>query len=163
MDLHNCGEPGRAQPRAWLEAARRLGFKSIRIELSDLDDDHMLRMLATENGTQRVNNVAAAFDSVAGITERVAYLNLLTDSREHLSTIVERCEVERLWDCQKAFETSRGNLLAGDGIGSPRILRYAPEKALERREVESSIAYLKSTGRYDEIIRQVTRGAKGRC
>jgi hypothetical protein len=42
---------------------------------------------------------------------------------EHLATIVARSEVEKLFESQKAFEVSCGNLMNGKGIGWWLILR----------------------------------------
>ena len=132
-----------------LEALREIGVKKIPLLVSDYDDNQMVEVMTVENSTQRGQNAAALLDSVAAITYRLAKL-LLTESDHDLSTNVERC-----FDSEKAAQTARGNLLAGKGIGSPAIVKFAPEGALARREVESAIAALKSDGRMNQIIEEV--------
>lgn len=139
-----------------LVAAKELKYETVRLEVADHDDDEMNLMLAVENGTQRVNNAAASLDSVAAITRRLAYFLLRAESLEHLSTIVERSWADRLFGSQKAFETAKGNLLNGKGIGEPLILKYAPPGTLDAREVRSSIDTLKNDGGYQKIIETVT-------
>lgn len=132
-----------------LEALREIGVKKIPLLVSDYDDDQMVEVMTVENSTQRGQNAAALLDSVAAITYRLAKL-LLTESDHDLSTNVERC-----FESEKAAQVARGNLLAGKGIGSPAIVKFAPEGALARREVESAIAALKADGRMNQIIDEV--------
>jgi ParB-like chromosome segregation protein Spo0J len=132
-----------------LEALRDIGITTVPLLVSEYDDNRMVEVMTVENSTQRGQNAAALLDSVAAITYRLAKL-LLTESDHHLSTNVERC-----FESEKAAQTARGMLLAGKGIGSPVIVRFAPEGALARREVESAIAALKSDGRMNQIIEEV--------
>jgi ParB-like chromosome segregation protein Spo0J len=132
-----------------LEALRNLGVKKIPLLVSEYTEDQMVEVMTVENSTQRGQNAAALLDSVAAITYRLAKL-LLTESDHDLSTNVERC-----FESEKAAQTARGNLLSGKGIGSPAIVKFAPEGALARREVESAIAALKSDGRMNQIIEEV--------
>jgi ParB-like chromosome segregation protein Spo0J len=132
-----------------LEALRKIGVTKIPLLVSDYDDNQMVEVMTVENSTQRGQNAAALLDSVAAITYRLAKL-LLTEEPKTLST-----NVERVWDSEQAAVTSRQQLLSGKGIGSPAIVKFAPEGALSRREVESAIAALKSDGRMNQIIDEV--------
>lgn len=131
-------------------AAKKLGYKTIRLEVSEHDDDQMILMMATENGTQRVNNAAASLDSVAAITRRLAYGLLrwpFNQAPAWFRTIVRN---------QDAHNRAKGNLINGTGIGRDLIIAYAPAGSLERREVDSSIDTLKKDGAYQRIIEYVT-------
>ena len=78
--------------------------------------------ISGENGTQRVNNAAAALDSVAAIVRRLAYLLLRFPTHEALSTIVEGAEHGRVYRTPHAFAKAREALLskkAGDHRRSP--------------------------------------------
>jgi ParB family transcriptional regulator, chromosome partitioning protein len=52
-----------------IEAARRLGLDAAPIEVRELSDWQMVRMLASENATQRGSTVAACLDAVAAIAQ----------------------------------------------------------------------------------------------
>jgi ParB-like chromosome segregation protein Spo0J len=58
-----------------IEATRALGLETVPIEVRELSDWQMVRMLASENATQR-GSTAAALDAVAAIARVLAY-NLL--------------------------------------------------------------------------------------
>ena len=117
--------------------------------ISEYDDNKMVEVMTVENSTQRGQNAAALLDSVAAITHRLAKM-LLTEEPKSLST-----NVQRVWESEQAAIVSRQQLLAGKGIGRDAIIKFAPEGALARREVESAIAALKSDGRMNQIIEEV--------
>lgn len=132
-----------------LEALRIKGIEKIPLLVSEYTDDQMVEVMTVENSTQRGQNAAALLDSVAAITYRLAKL-LLTEADHDLVTNVTRC-----FESEKAVQTARGNLLAGKGIGTGAIIKFAPKDALAKREVDSAIAALKSDGRMNQIIDEV--------
>src|SRR6186997_2930092 len=56
-----------------ITAAREAGLKSIDIMVGEIDDDEMLNLMVTENGTQSGGNAAAAMNDVAAVTRRIIY------------------------------------------------------------------------------------------
>ena len=63
-----------------IEAARALGLEAAPIEVRELSDWQMARMLASENATQRGSTAAACLDAVAAIA-RVLVYDLLDGTR----------------------------------------------------------------------------------
>jgi hypothetical protein len=139
-----------------LEALKELGHDTVRCNVIKLDDDVMVMRMLLENSTQRGHNSAALLDSVAAVTWRLAYLMLLADGYEDFCAIVQKCP----FDGENGFARAKGRLLAGEGIGRPAILSYAPEGALNDREVMTAIGVLKESGQIKKILREVKREIK---
>ncbi|MBV8092297.1 MAG: ParB N-terminal domain-containing protein [Acetobacteraceae bacterium] len=62
-----------------ITAARQLGLETAPIEVRDLDDVQMVRLLLSENATQRGSTAAACVDAVAAASKIMAYSLLRWD------------------------------------------------------------------------------------
>jgi hypothetical protein len=71
----------------------------------------MIRLMCTENATQRGALAAVVLNEVAAATRRLAGILLRGDTSG----------IPEVWANQKAFGTARGHLEHGDGIGEPII------------------------------------------
>lgn len=131
---------------------RQLGVKKVELVVKNRSDDEMLHIMIAENSTQRGRNTGALMDSVSAITERIAYDLLKYPDFEsfketsNLCTIVQGC---------KAYDTAKGMLLKGDGLGSPTIRNYAGGKILTERDARTAIAVLKASGTLAEVVKRV--------
>jgi len=141
-----------------IEAARKAGLDSIDILVGDIDDDQMINLMATENGTQSGGNAGAAMNDVAAVMRRLVQILL----NGEVQTIVQAHP--QLFEHRNAVLSARGKLLArvnnpskGEGIGRPLVLRYLGQgdpKHSPRsvQEVKNAMETLKMSGRYDRII-----------
>ena len=126
-----------------IEAARQLGWTDVPIEVRDLTDWQMARMLASENATQRGSTAAAALDAVAALSKVLAY-NLLrwekwpTDCG-NLEQVV-------------AFSHCRSHVMSGEGIGRDCILASATKGSFTTTVVEGALAALKASGGMTKIV-----------
>jgi ParB-like chromosome segregation protein Spo0J len=126
-----------------IEAARRLGWQEVPIEVRDLSDWQMVRMLASENATQRGSTAAACLDAVAAIAKVLSF-NLLRWDQAAFSQISEKVVVD--------YPSCRGRLEAGSGIGTDCVLAFAPKDAFTKHEVTDALGQLKDSGRMAAII-----------
>jgi len=137
-----------------IAAARKLGMTEVDIMTSKMSEDEMIERMITENTTQRGNSTPAILDSVASITRRLAYVLLSNEDYEELQEVKDvRTKVQTCFGNEKSFDTNRGKIIQGLGLGEPLIRRYnisLPEKATKQ-----AISQLKETGKFKEILTQV--------
>jgi ParB-like chromosome segregation protein Spo0J len=126
-----------------IEAARALGLESVPIEVRDLSDWQMVRMLASENATQRGSTAAACLDAVAAIAQVLAY-NLLRWDEAGFCRIPQKSPID--------YARCRGRLEAGGGLGRDCIQVFAPDGAFSNTEIEIALGVLKDGGRMASII-----------
>ena len=126
-----------------IESARQLGWTEVPIEVRDLTDWQMARMLASENATQRGSTAAAALDAVAALSKVLAYDLLRWEKWSGSSRNMEE---------QAEFSRCRGHLLAGEGIGRVCIEAAATKGSFTTVQIEGALAALKESGRMTKII-----------
>jgi ParB-like chromosome segregation protein Spo0J len=126
-----------------IEAARQLGRQEAPIEVRDLSDWQMVRMLASENATQRGSTAAACLDAVAAMSRVLAYSLLRWD---------EATFAKNLAGVALDFPTCRGMLGAGKGVGRSCIAAFAPKDAFSRIQIEDALGVLKDSGRMAAIV-----------
>jgi ParB-like chromosome segregation protein Spo0J len=126
-----------------IEAARQLGFDEVPLDVRELDDWQMVRMLATENATQRGSTTAACLDSVAAVSSVLAY-SLLRWNKDRFSKIFENLSL--------SYAECRGRLEAGSGLGEPSICAVLPEGCFQTGQVRLALSMLKDSGRMMRII-----------
>jgi ParB-like chromosome segregation protein Spo0J len=99
-------------------AARTAKLTQIDIDVHPMSDDEMLRLMVSENAIQAGSKAAAVMNEVGAVTRRLGKAMLAEDD---LSQIRERwSEIAKCFQGQKAYETARGTLAKGDGIGAAR-------------------------------------------
>jgi hypothetical protein len=128
-----------------IEAARAAGLTDIPIDVRELTDWQMVRLLASENATQRGTTAAASLDAVAAISRLLAN-SLVRCDEDEFSKIFDNL----------SFPELRGRLLAGSGIGEPCILAITPKGAFTTAQVRLALGILKDSGRMNAIIAQAT-------
>lgn len=134
-----------------IEAARGLGLADVPIEVRDLSDWQMVRMLASENATQRGSTAAACLDAVAAIS-RVLAFNLLRWDEATL--------VRNITGVDFDYRTCRGMLEAGEGIGRSCVMAFAPKDVFTLTQVNEALAVLKQSGRMATIIAEGSAKAR---
>jgi hypothetical protein len=133
-----------------IDAARKLGRPEVPIEVRDLSDRQMVRMLASENATQRGSTSAACLDAVQAISRVLAY-DLLRWDEAKFSRFHENSGIK--------YSECRGRLEAGSGIGEPCIFAFAPKGAFSHGEVQGALATLKQSGRMAAIVAEASAQA----
>lgn len=135
-----------------IEAARQRGDTVAPIEVRDLSDRQMVRMLASENATQRGSTTAAALDAVQAICRVLAYDLLRWDeamfARFHANIGI-------------SYHECRGRIEAGSGIGTSCVKAFAPEGAFTEHQIRIQLAVLKESGRMADIIDKARAAADG--
>lgn len=126
-----------------IEAAKSLGLDTVPIEVRELDDWQMVRMLASENATQRGSTSAACLDAVAAISRVLAYSLLRWD---------EATFAKNLAKVGIDYASCRGRLEAGSGIGHDCIRSFATKDAFSDAQVQAALGTLKDSGRMASII-----------
>ena len=132
-----------------IESARQLGWTEVPIEVRDLTDWQMARMLASENATQRGSTAAAALDAVAALSKVIAYRLLRWENEATVPTNVGTVE-------GFSHTTCRGKLLVGEGIGAECIMAVATKGSFPRRVVDDALATLKESGRMANIVTEAS-------
>lgn len=130
-----------------IEAARRFGLQSVPIEVRPLSDWQMIRMLTTENATQRGSTATATLDAVAALSYGIAW-NLWRFSTDEAKIFAS----SPTFDYAKA----RTWLLAGNGIGEDCFAAALPERTFSLGQIRVAIGVLKSSGTMAEIIASAT-------
>ena len=134
-----------------IEAARQLGLAEVPIEIRDLADWQMVRMLASENATQRGSTAAASLDAIAAICKVLAYNLLRWENQATLARNLAGVTLD--------YPTCRGMLESGEGIGRACVQAFAPEGAFSRTQIEENLAVLKDSGRMAAIIAEASAQA----
>lgn len=135
-----------------IEAARERGDTAVPIEVRDLTDRQMVRMLASENATQRGSTAAACLDAVQAISRVLAYDLLRWDeatfARFHAKVAI-------------SYASCRGRLEAGSGIGMECVKAFAPAGAFTEHQIRGALASLKESGRMATIVAEASALAEG--
>jgi hypothetical protein len=126
-----------------IEAARTLGMTSVPLEVRQLNDWQMVRMLATENATQRGIAAAAGLDAVQAICRLLAY-ELLRHDEATFARVCPKVAID--------YASCRGRLEAGSGIGTSCVLAFAPPGSLTEHQIRQNLAVLKQSGRMADLI-----------
>jgi len=124
-------------------AAKLLKRTAIPVEVRELSDWQMVRMLASENATQRGSTAAACIDAVAAISRVLAY---------HLLRWDEATFAKNLAKVGVDYPSCRGRLENGGGIGRSCIAAFAPKDAFSRAQIEMALGILKDSGRMATIV-----------
>jgi hypothetical protein len=125
-----------------IAAARDLKLATVPIDVRELSDLQMARMLANENGIQRDAGIAPCVDAVAGISEVLAYALMVSENETTFSRNCEKVPVD--------YGSARGRLIAGSGIGEPCI--SAVTDSYNSHQVREALSILKDSGRMAEIV-----------
>jgi len=125
-------------------AAKLLKRTAIPVEVRELSDWQMVRMLASENATQRGSTAAACIDAVAAISRMLAY-HLLRGGKEP-------GVVKNLTTLGVDYAVCRGLLERGGGIGRSCIAAFAPKDAFSRAQIDMALGILKDSGRMATIV-----------
>ena len=140
-----------------VEFGRRAGMKTVPVNVMQMDDDQMLRLMVDENALQSGANPGAIMNEVAAVTRRLIE-GVGGDERSVHDPI------KQAFGDQHAIDTVRGKIrkrLADNDadvpIGLHTIRRYlgrGDEDKAHRsiRQIRDAIANLKDTGLYDSII-----------
>jgi hypothetical protein len=124
---------------------RAEGFDTVDLKVSKLGDDDMLRIMIQENAGQNRDNAASVVDSVAAVLKELTY-KMLTDC---------------LPDLGRQSAGKRTQEYAG--IGAPTVRAYFDENAkgqLTKHEIESTLATLKQSDQYPELMTEVIERVK---
>jgi ParB-like nuclease family protein len=133
-----------------VEAARRLGWDEIPIEVRDLSDWQMVRRLASENATQRGTTAAACLDAIAAISKVLAY-SLIHCDQQTFSKIFENVDLD--------YKYLRGHVLGGHAIGETCILQAMPVGSFTTGQVRVALGVLKDSGRMATIVAEASGAA----
>jgi hypothetical protein len=135
-----------------VEAARSAGLESVPIEVRDLSDWQMVRMLATENATQRGSTVAACLDAVAAIAGQLVYLcwRHSLEGVWEISPTLPRDAVASLW----------GKVRKGEAPGRRSILQAVPDGAFTEDQVRPVLTILADSGRMAAIVSSARQRAE---
>jgi hypothetical protein len=135
-----------------IEAARAARLQAVPIEVRPLDDWQMVRMLATENATQRGSTAAACLDAVAAICGQLVYLcwRHPLEGVGEISPTLHRDAVESLW----------GKVRKGESPGRRSIMQVVPEGAFTDDQVRLALTILTDSGRMAVIIAHAQQQAE---
>lgn len=132
-----------------VEALRRLGIKEVDLKIADFDDDQMISIMVRENATQRGQNAGAILDSVAAAMYRVAYITLTSEWKHNWRIL-------QLWyPNEKGFDTARGKIESGQGVGREALTEFLPSNALTETEIKNAIATIKGSDIHQSIMERV--------
>jgi hypothetical protein len=150
-------EKGRFQ-QPWghhrLEVCRDLGYTEVPCMISDYTDADMIRVMAVENGLQRLPELAV-MDSAASIISRIAVVALKSQNREQFNRFMssETSTVEFLTS-DKDFTNLRNKLINGKPIGADTIVRYLPTGTFSDNQVKIANDSLVACGKYAGVIKK---------
>jgi hypothetical protein len=124
-----------------IEAARRLETGVVPIEVRDLSDVQMVRMLASENATQRGTTAAASLDAISAIAHFVLRECDRCETPELLGKILpislSLTAAERIW----------GHIRNGGLPGRDCIQAIAPEGTFAISQIDLALSVLRDSGR----------------
>lgn len=121
-----------------IEAARRLGWKRVPIDVGEFSDWQMVQMLSAENATQRGTTVAAAVDSIQAICQVLSYALLRWENEATFRRFMGKVDLD--------FHSCRGRLQAGSGLGRSCIVG-ASRGYYSSYSVDNALAVLRDSGR----------------
>jgi hypothetical protein len=135
-----------------IEAARSLKQETAPIEVRDLSDWQMVRMLASENATQRGSTSAAALDAIAAVSKVLAYQCFRHDLEGvvKIHTTLHRDAIASIW----------GKLREGEGPGWRCILALLPAGAFTTAQVQTALGVLKDSGRMTALVAEARARAE---
>jgi len=90
--------------------------------------------------------MAAALDSVKAILRRLSYL-VLSNNYNDLGKVLPRC-----FESEKSFDTAKGQLIKGNGLGKGIIHAY--DSSLGLGAIQTSINTLKANGSFKEVLEE---------
>lgn len=128
------------------EAALQLGLREVDVFIGNFDDEAMIRVMATENSTQRGGSATATVGTVAAVLKILARGVMTGDEnlRRNLRT------------SQHGLEVAQGQLANGRGIGKDFIKEFLKEvPRLTSYMIEQALTTLKASGSYSQIIQEV--------
>src|SRR5215471_9073391 len=130
-----------------IQAAIKAGEQWADLHVAEISDADMALVYAIENATQRGNSSTAVAGSIASAIRLLVRAILL--GPDHLAQIQARS--------QKAWETARGNLTSGDGLGWDMVLEFLRDvPRINKSIVAEQLAMLKKSGDYQRIVSEVT-------
>jgi len=130
-----------------IEAARRVQLPDVPIDVRDLTDWQMVRLLASENATQRGTTAAASLDAVAAICRMV------------IADLTSPVEISTGSLSNDQSEAVLGNLRRGEGPGWRCIQAVMPKGAFTQPQIVNALGVLKDSGRMARIIAEASSGA----
>lgn len=134
-----------------IEAARNLGLSHVPIEVRELSDWKMVRMLASENAMQRGSTAAAALDAIAAISRVVAFECFRGDATQVSINIETSLEAaQSIW----------GKVRKGSGPGEPCLIALTPRGAFTIAQVRIALGVLKDSGRMARILTEARAAAE---
>jgi hypothetical protein len=124
-----------------IEAAKKLGMERVPIEVRALSDFQMVRMLASENATQRGTTAAASLDAIAALS-RVITAGCLAHDASLIPKIfgISLTAAERVW----------GHVRRGGTPGEECLAEIAPEGAYTLGQIRLALSVLRDSGRLGE-------------
>lgn len=134
-------------------------YSEVDLDVVAMSDDEMIRLMVSENATQAGSRAAAVMNEVDAVVRRIAKPMLMI---EHLGEISPRWPgIAECFQSDKAYDTARGTLLNGDGIGSALIRRYmgGGDEVLCPRsvmEIKDAITSVKASGTYAKILSELS-------
>jgi hypothetical protein len=130
-----------------VQAGIEAGIKTADLFVGDFDGAATARAYAMENATQRGNTATAIAGSVASAITLLARAILL--GGDHLPGIHGTSP--------KAWETARGHLASGRGIGEDLIEKFLEGvPGMTNNAIREQLASLKKSGDYQRIVTEVT-------
>lgn len=135
-----------------IEAARGAALADVPIDVRELSDWQMVRLLASENATQRGTTAAAALDAIAAISKVLVY----------------RCwrfGIDEVWEnshtCpREAIESIWGKVRRGEGPGRSCIHDLMPAGAFTADQIRTALGILKDSGRMATIVAEARAKAE---
>jgi hypothetical protein len=120
-----------------IEAARDVPkIDSVPLEVRELSDWQMVRMLASENATQRGTTAAASLDAIAAISKEVSRQCIAGDAALIAKNFaVSLTAAERMW----------GNIRAGGTPGEDCIVAVAPTGAFTLGQIRTALGVLRDS------------------
>jgi hypothetical protein len=142
-----------------IAAGRKAKLTKIDIDVRDISDDEMVRLMTSENAIQAGSKAAAIMNEVSAAVRRLAKPMLVA---ERLSEIPEGLrEIVQCFQSEHAYAQARKAFQEGKGIGTPLIRAYlggAGDGDLcprDKQQVTDGLAAIKAAGIYARIIGEV--------
>jgi hypothetical protein len=141
-----------------IAAARKAGLSVVDIDVRDMSEDDMIRLMVSENAIQAGVRAAAIMNEVGAVTKRLAKTMLESHTLAEFSANVP--DIAQSFQGPGSFERTCTSLESGDGLGWRIIQRYFGTGEEERsprdkQQIVDGIASLKASGIYAKIISDV--------